>query len=140
MVTSSLASRVIKVAVRTPHYYTAAVYNIIQSVGLFYSQTGGPKYMLYCQQIKVFFSCQQLTDWQTTPDASTSYLLKKGDHVIIYLFHQTPQTQQTWHANVGITFSRVGNYQACLHNTQSKSEWLFNTQSVLQSDWFIGKQ
>ena len=39
---------------------------------------------------------------------------------------------------VGIIFYCIGNSQWCLYNTQSKSEWLFNTQSrVQQADWLI---
>ena len=42
------------------------------------------------------------------------------------------------HVNTGIIFLCIGNSESCLHNTQSKSDWPFTTQSrlrVLQSDW-----
>ena len=39
---------------------------------------------------------------------------------------------------VGIIFYCIGNSQWCIYNTQSKPEWLFNTQSrVQQADWLI---
>ena len=40
------------------------------------------------------------------------------------------------HVNIGIIFYCFGNSQRCKYNTQSKSDWLFNTQTrVLQADW-----
>ena len=42
------------------------------------------------------------------------------------------------YVNIGIIFYRIGNSQSCIYNTQSKSDWLFNTQSrALQADWLI---
>ena len=42
------------------------------------------------------------------------------------------------HVNIGIIFSCTEISQSCLILTQSKSDWLFNTQSrVLQADWLI---
>ena len=38
--------------------------------------------------------------------------------------------------NIGIIFCCIANSQWCIYNTQSKSDWLFNTQSrVLQANW-----
>ena len=40
------------------------------------------------------------------------------------------------HIDIGIIFYCIGNSQWCICNTQSKSDWLFNTQSrILQADW-----
>ena len=42
------------------------------------------------------------------------------------------------HVNIGIIFYCIGNSQGCICNTQSKSDWLFNTQSIVQhADWLI---
>ena len=42
------------------------------------------------------------------------------------------------HDSIGIFFYCIGNSQWCMYNTQSKSAWLLNTQSiVLQADWLI---
>ena len=42
------------------------------------------------------------------------------------------------HVNIGVIFYCPGNSQWCIYNTQSKSDWLINTQSrVLQADWLI---
>ena len=42
------------------------------------------------------------------------------------------------HFHIGIIFYCIGNSKWCIYNTQSKSYWLFNTQSrLLQADWLI---
>ena len=42
------------------------------------------------------------------------------------------------HVNIRIIIKCIGNSQWCLYNTQSKSNWLFNTQSIVQhADWLI---
>ena len=42
------------------------------------------------------------------------------------------------HVNFGIIFYCIGNSQWCIYDTQSKSDWLFNTMSrKLQADWLI---
>ena len=42
------------------------------------------------------------------------------------------------HVNIGIIFCRIANSQWCIYNTQSKSDWMFNTLSrVLHADWLV---
>ena len=42
------------------------------------------------------------------------------------------------HVNACIICFFIANCQSCLHNTQSKSDWLLNTQSrVLPADWLV---
>ena len=46
----------------------------------------------------------------------------------------------TWigHLNMGIIFYCIWNSHWCIYNTQSKSDWFFNTLSrVLQANWLI---
>ena len=47
---------------------------------------------------------------------------------------------QLAYVTIGIIFLCIGNSQWCVYNTQSKSDWPFNTQSRdLQGDWLILK-
>ena len=40
------------------------------------------------------------------------------------------------HVNIGIIFLSIGNSQGNLYYTQSKSDWLFKTQSIaLRAEW-----
>ena len=42
------------------------------------------------------------------------------------------------HVHIGVIFYCIGNSRRCLYNTQTKSDWLFTTQSkILQADWLI---
>ena len=52
-------------------------------------------------------------------------------------FH-LPMQKPRGHVNIGIIFYWIGISQCCRYNTQSKSDWLFNTHTqtrVLQADW-----
>ena len=58
-----------------------------------------------------------------------------------YVFNSSMSTwwiYATGHINIGIIFCCTQNYQWCIYNPQSKSDWLLHTQSrVLQTDRLI---
>ena len=74
---------------------------------------------------------------------NSSYLL----YVSRLWFHLSMSHVYSWFVypmpvgTIGIILYCIGNSQWCIYNTQSKSDWLFNTQSrVLQGDWvMLGK-
>ena len=69
---------------------------------------------------------------------STSGWSNEQTHFIDYDAHAGLWLDSIGYVKIGIIFLRIGKSQWCLNNTQSKYDWLFNTQSrVLQADWFI---
>ena len=62
------------------------------------------------------------------------------EFILLFFFRKMAQLPTIGNVNIGIIFYCIGHSQWCIYNTQSKSDWLFDTQSrVLQADWLILK-
>ena len=58
--------------------------------------------------------------------------------IFSFMCVDTPFMDNLVETGIGIFFLCIGNSQRRFYNTQSKSDWPFNTQSrVLQAHWFI---
>ena len=82
-------------------------------------------------------------DIQTVTDHHLAlYQLCRYQAAVIYKEPSERKLEKTFsttgHFNIELIIYCFGNSQLCVYNTQSKSDWMFNTQpSVLQVDWLI---